>query len=260
MKLNCKVIEDLLPLYLDDICSEESREIVEEHLKECEECRKLIHITETVSVPQIIPKKTEKDRIIIKGFRKLRRHWLVSLFLVIILIPASVLGWNQIRNNGLHYTNIDEYLIGQKFMEHLYEGNYEKAYEYINSDRLKQNWLRDFDFFNEENLANLREDGLAKFCEIGSEIEQAGGITAYEYIGISGGRNANQVEYYTLVFKVLFNGEEQTLDITVINGQVFSIDTSDGHIYKNLLAKLAVWGEFLWRDYTGYTPDFDLTE
>lgn len=37
----CGVIEDLLPLYLDGICTEESRNIVETHLKDCKDCKKL---------------------------------------------------------------------------------------------------------------------------------------------------------------------------------------------------------------------------
>ena len=40
MKITCNVIKDLLPLYYDHICSEESRKIVEEHLETCESCRK----------------------------------------------------------------------------------------------------------------------------------------------------------------------------------------------------------------------------
>ncbi|MDE6675063.1 MAG: zf-HC2 domain-containing protein, partial [Acetatifactor sp.] len=42
MKLNCNVIHDLLPLYADQICSEESRELVEEHLAECGACSALL--------------------------------------------------------------------------------------------------------------------------------------------------------------------------------------------------------------------------
>lgn len=49
MKLNCNVIRDLLPLYADRICSDESRELVEEHLAECGDCSALLgqmHSTE----------------------------------------------------------------------------------------------------------------------------------------------------------------------------------------------------------------------
>ena len=39
MKLECGIIDDLIPLYLEDMCSPESRAAVEEHLKECDACR-----------------------------------------------------------------------------------------------------------------------------------------------------------------------------------------------------------------------------
>ena len=38
MKTSCKIIEDLLPMYHDEICSEESAALIEEHLKECASC------------------------------------------------------------------------------------------------------------------------------------------------------------------------------------------------------------------------------
>ncbi len=40
MKISCNIIEDLLPLYVDDMVSEDSRQLVEEHLKECTTCQK----------------------------------------------------------------------------------------------------------------------------------------------------------------------------------------------------------------------------
>ena len=42
MKITCNIIEDLLPLYIDDMVSEDSRQLVEEHLKECASCRKML--------------------------------------------------------------------------------------------------------------------------------------------------------------------------------------------------------------------------
>ena len=39
MKISCNIIEDLLPLYVDDMVSEDSRQLVEEHLKVCPTCR-----------------------------------------------------------------------------------------------------------------------------------------------------------------------------------------------------------------------------
>lgn len=39
MSYPCEMIKDLLPLFEDEVCSEESRRAVEEHLQSCEECR-----------------------------------------------------------------------------------------------------------------------------------------------------------------------------------------------------------------------------
>ena len=39
--MNCNIVKDLIPLYIDGCCSEESGKIVEEHIRECDECKKL---------------------------------------------------------------------------------------------------------------------------------------------------------------------------------------------------------------------------
>ncbi len=38
-RIPCNVNKDLLPLYVDDVCSEESKSMVEEHLAGCEKCQ-----------------------------------------------------------------------------------------------------------------------------------------------------------------------------------------------------------------------------
>jgi len=42
MKNSCDMIRDLLPLYVDDACSETSKQLVEEHLSECASCKELL--------------------------------------------------------------------------------------------------------------------------------------------------------------------------------------------------------------------------
>ncbi len=39
MRISCEVIKDLLPLYHDGVCSDESKAMVEEHLASCDECK-----------------------------------------------------------------------------------------------------------------------------------------------------------------------------------------------------------------------------
>ena len=37
----CDIVQDLLPLYYDNACSEESRRFVEKHLPGCNDCQKM---------------------------------------------------------------------------------------------------------------------------------------------------------------------------------------------------------------------------
>lgn len=39
MNISCDIIKDLLPLYHDGVCSEDSKKMVEEHIAKCEICR-----------------------------------------------------------------------------------------------------------------------------------------------------------------------------------------------------------------------------
>lgn len=39
--MNCNIVKDLIPLYIDGCCSEESESVVEEHIKICDECKRL---------------------------------------------------------------------------------------------------------------------------------------------------------------------------------------------------------------------------
>ena len=38
MNKECEIVRDILPLYVDEVCSDSSREIIDEHLKECPDC------------------------------------------------------------------------------------------------------------------------------------------------------------------------------------------------------------------------------
>ena len=46
-KINCNVIQDILPLYIDDVVSDDTKELVEEHLQNCEICQRVYHEIKT---------------------------------------------------------------------------------------------------------------------------------------------------------------------------------------------------------------------
>lgn len=71
MNIGCEVIKDLLPLYHDNVCSNESKQLVEEHLLECESCRaELTAIEENLLV--IDEKQNLEDA---EAMKNLSKRW-----------------------------------------------------------------------------------------------------------------------------------------------------------------------------------------
>ena len=134
MKISCEVIQDLLPLYVDQICSENSKCLVEEHLRECEKCRNVI--ADTHSVPNMIiqPEEQKKDKIVTIGLKKVRRRWVLSLIAAFMIIPLyffCVMSYNQISGNGISFTNIDDVIRSKGFVEALESGDCENVANYL---------------------------------------------------------------------------------------------------------------------------------
>lgn len=56
MKISCDIIRDLLPLYAEDMVSEDSKRLVDDHLRGCEACVKEL---DALKKPQKIPVETD---------------------------------------------------------------------------------------------------------------------------------------------------------------------------------------------------------
>lgn len=49
MKYPCNLIRDIMPLYHDEVCSAESAVAVEEHMRECSDCREYYKAIDSTS-------------------------------------------------------------------------------------------------------------------------------------------------------------------------------------------------------------------
>lgn len=117
-KDTCEMIRDLLPLYIDDCCSETSRKIVDEHLAVCPDCKQ--EWEEALEggpvfldgvVNDLLEKLSEEKpaETMKKGLKKVRKKWFISIIAiavaVAILIPLCILGINQHRSYGVCFTS-----------------------------------------------------------------------------------------------------------------------------------------------------------
>lgn len=249
MKLSCEVVEDLLPLYVDNVCSEQSRWLVEEHLRECDKCRKLIESTLAVPVPYIEPDQPTADNAVKKGFKKIRFRWWAAILTILALIPVTFLGWNEYSGQGVAFSNQHEITLGNGFMDCLVEHRYSLAYNYLDIAELKQIWLEEW--FDEDTLASMEDNALAKFCEMGGVLDDAGGIESYTYVGISFlGEDNDGSNIYRIVYKIHFAGKETLFRVDVSEDGVEHFG-GGGSFIDDPLAQFSIWSEYLWQDYEG---------
>lgn len=83
----CSIVLDLLPSYVDGLCSEETAALVKAHLSECESCREAY---EALKAPMEMVSQT-KTISIPNPFSKIRKKHLRNLVLAIACTAALVL-------------------------------------------------------------------------------------------------------------------------------------------------------------------------
>jgi len=93
MKIHCNIAKDLMPLYIDDVLSEESKEAVEEHLTGCEDCREYYRRMHGSDLPEseaeaeeVLGRLDEAERL-----KRLKRKMLLKRIITIAATAAVVI-------------------------------------------------------------------------------------------------------------------------------------------------------------------------
>jgi len=88
--VKCTIIQDLLPLYVDKVCSDDSAELVKNHLQSCPECKKIYdEMTADLEGELPSPKVDEK-----KAFQSLHTN------LIWIAVALAVMVGSFVANIG----------------------------------------------------------------------------------------------------------------------------------------------------------------
>lgn len=91
MSKQCEIVGDLLPLYVDGVCSEASGELVREHMDTCPRCRELCEQLRSHGSEELL--KREKDGVVRRHELKESRRILRYLFLsaALLYLPTLLL-------------------------------------------------------------------------------------------------------------------------------------------------------------------------
>ncbi len=94
----CTLIKDLFPLYIEDLCSEESKVMIKQHVSECVNCKKEL---ELLSTPDTIKKIDEDGKKLIKridnSFKKEKQKAVVKSILLFSLSLILIVGIGFLR-------------------------------------------------------------------------------------------------------------------------------------------------------------------
>lgn len=111
-KISCDIIKDVLPLYLDGIVSEDTKEMVEEHLSSCDSCRKEAELLkQNLVLPSMQNIQLSEVRVLKKlksKFRKKNTIIFVSSVIIIILLAISLHSYAILSETCIPYD--DEFM------------------------------------------------------------------------------------------------------------------------------------------------------
>ncbi len=134
MKLSCQIVQDLMPLMHDGVCSEDSKNAVSEHLQQCEKCRKMSENIADFAEPKLANDVGADESVIRKGFRKIRRRWILSVLAIVMIFPVILLGVmikNETKEEGVCFSNLDELNACESYLQALSDGEYAQAAQCI---------------------------------------------------------------------------------------------------------------------------------
>ncbi|MGN0379253.1 MAG: DUF4825 domain-containing protein [Butyrivibrio sp.] len=107
-KLSCNIVKDLLPSYVDGLVSEETKEAVETHMKECPECRKVM---KDMTTPK---ENTEENLKEVDYLKKVRRKGKITgrICIIIGILLILLSQFLMFRDNNIAQLSDIDYSIG----------------------------------------------------------------------------------------------------------------------------------------------------
>lgn len=99
--MNCEIIRDLLPLYVDQVCSSETAHEVKKHLRECPSCREIYEDMKKDVPKQTLPvKKIPAEKQVYLRIRRQLGNMLLCAILFIAFVFLIFGMMNEIGNHG----------------------------------------------------------------------------------------------------------------------------------------------------------------
>lgn len=238
-KRDCKIVQDLLPNYIENLTNEETNRFIEEHLKECPECQKVVENMQK----EIKVSTTKRDDREVKYIKKYNKKLKILKYalLIIILIYVILVGRRTIIMSSLSGKATENKINDNYYVRlYSYQGDtltitesYNKGEDYLTTLTKVVNGsnIQKITYYKkgEEQLFIIESDGKKNI--LNSETMLGGHILPVTYV--SNGILANlQYALITGIDSTYCNGKE----CYVIKGNSYEryIDKETGLAVRNI--------------------------
>ncbi len=179
MNIKCEVIKDPLPLYVHGVTSEESCALIEEHLKECEDCRQYLELLQE-DMPDISEVSLADETASLRKIkRRIRRNRvLVVLVTMVFAVIAGVIIHSQHLTE--YIGSLDENLsyelpAGYEFVEPQTDSNVDRVSYVRKTDKTMETITIYYDGLYEPEANYVLEETFS------IDEDTTGGITRYDW-------------------------------------------------------------------------------
>lgn len=175
MKNECEIVKDLLPNYIEDLVSKETREYIDKHIKNCSKCKELLeNMRESSTLEE--KQNVKEEEVEIRHIKKYKRRIkifkisIISLVLIVILLLSlffctylpKYLILSKTYNRIKEISNKDNYKISTS--EYYVDGG--KKYKYTTTY-----FYKDGKYKEEQNYSNLSEYEKIYYGDINTDID-----------------------------------------------------------------------------------------
>lgn len=182
MNKECELIKDILPLYVDEVCSEESKKLVDEHLATCKDCKK-----EAEQMKSNLELPLNSDGSDVKGFKKFvqKKIWLKVIMIAIVLCIGLVAAnwiitthyseiWPKVDEEGIK-SCVEVVDLNGEFYLHQDDLFGFGEIMFISSDEEYEDGVIKF-YLGEQGLNTLDPRGMARMWQMNEKYSRIPGI------------------------------------------------------------------------------------
>jgi len=238
-KRDCKIIQDLLPNYIEKLTTTETNQFIEEHLKQCKECKEIV--SNMKNDLKIKDTNSEKQEIkyIKKYNKKLRFFKIIVLLILTIFIAlttrkmAIISDLNKKANQYVNSDNYYEKIIAYTGENMLIHDIYHKGEKTVTiMRRINENETNKITWYRKGDKTNIYWDNEnQKIAELNSD----GGlqVNIVNYLQVNNFLELLFASITTNIKSVEYNGKECYIVTNYFGSNVLMTENEGAWIEKN---------------------------